>query len=247
MSSISLTQSNVQAALVAFLADILPGVTVVSGQGNLVPEPSAGDFIVITPIRIERIGTNNDQSADVRFTGSIAGTTLTVSNVSFGTIAPGQTLLGVAVLPGTTITAQLTGPGGTGGVGTYQINNSQTVASETMSTGSANILEEATITVQLDFHSADLTGSDMARTFTTAFRDQFATSFFAGLAPPLNGVVPLYADNHNQLPFLNENQQYEWRWVVEAVLQANAVVNVPQQYADSVTVQTVNVPATFGP
>lgn len=63
------------------------------------------------------------------FTGSISGTTLTVSSISSGTIATGQALFGVGITQATVITALGTG---TGGVGTYTVNLSQTVASEQM-------------------------------------------------------------------------------------------------------------------
>lgn len=59
-------------------------------------------------------------------TGSIAGATLTVSAVSSGTLAVGQSLGGTGVAGGTRITALGTGSGGTG---TYTVNVSQTVSS----------------------------------------------------------------------------------------------------------------------
>jgi hypothetical protein len=59
-------------------------------------------------------------------TGSIAGTTLTVSAVSSGTVAVGQYLSGTGVTSGTRITALGTG---SGGVGTYTVSVSQTVSS----------------------------------------------------------------------------------------------------------------------
>jgi len=61
------------------------------------------------------------------FTGSISGTTLTVTAVATGSLAVGQLILGPGIVGGTTITALGTGSGGTG---TYSINNSQTVPSE---------------------------------------------------------------------------------------------------------------------
>lgn len=67
-------------------------------------------------------------------TGSISGTTLTVSAVSSGTLAVGQPIAGTGVTAGTYITALGTG---TGGVGTYTVNNSQTVASGTLTSASA--------------------------------------------------------------------------------------------------------------
>ena len=63
------------------------------------------------------------------FTGSISGTTLTVTAITNGTIAISQALFGVGVTQATVITALGTG---TGGVGTYTINQSQSVASTQM-------------------------------------------------------------------------------------------------------------------
>jgi len=63
------------------------------------------------------------------FTGSISGTTLTVTAVTNGTLAANQALFGVGVTSKTVITALGTG---SGGVGTYTINISQTIASERM-------------------------------------------------------------------------------------------------------------------
>ncbi|MEO8148591.1 MAG: T9SS type A sorting domain-containing protein [Bacteroidia bacterium] len=59
-------------------------------------------------------------------TGSITGTTLTVTAVSSGTLVLGQLLSGAGISTGTSITVFGTG---TGGVGTYTVSNSQTVAS----------------------------------------------------------------------------------------------------------------------
>jgi hypothetical protein len=68
------------------------------------------------------------------FVGAISGTTFTISSITAGVPQPGQTLadLTSALLPGTSIVSQLTGP--TGGLGTYEVNQEQTVASETMTT-----------------------------------------------------------------------------------------------------------------
>lgn len=65
------------------------------------------------------------------FTGSISGTTLTVSAVTSGGVsAHGQYPIGAGIAPGTTIIAQLSGA--PGGVGTYEVNIPQTVSSETI-------------------------------------------------------------------------------------------------------------------
>lgn len=70
------------------------------------------------------------ESHSAAFTGSIATTTLTVSAVASGTILPGMLITGTGVTASTYIVKQLTGT--TGSTGTYQVNNSQTVSSTTI-------------------------------------------------------------------------------------------------------------------
>lgn len=65
----------------------------------------------------------------VSCTGSISGTVLTVTAVSSGTLAVGQTITGTNIASGTTITALISGSGSTG---TYRVNISQTISSETI-------------------------------------------------------------------------------------------------------------------
>jgi hypothetical protein len=68
------------------------------------------------------------------FTGSISGTTLTVTAIGSGAIAIGQTLSGTGVTVGTTIVGFNTGAGGNvNEVGTYTITPSQTASSTTVS------------------------------------------------------------------------------------------------------------------
>ena len=76
------------------------------------------------------------------FTASTSATTLTVSSVSSGTLAIGQSLYGVGVLAETVITAL---GSGTGGAGTYTINRSQTVAAESMNSATVGAVVTATI------------------------------------------------------------------------------------------------------
>ena len=67
------------------------------------------------------------------FTGSIAGTTLTVTSITSGAIALGQTLSGTGITAGTTIVGFNSGAGGNvNELGTYTVNISQNVASTTI-------------------------------------------------------------------------------------------------------------------
>ncbi len=83
-----------------------------------------GGWAMIRSISIDA----STQTPTAVITGSISGTTLTVTAVT-GTIALNQLLVSAVVIPGTTITGFLTGSGGTG---TYTVSNSQTVSSGTI-------------------------------------------------------------------------------------------------------------------
>jgi len=89
------------------------------------------------------------------FTGSMSTTTLTVTGVSSGTLAIGQSVYGIGILPETVITALGSGSGGTG---TYTINRSQTVASESMSSATVGAVVTATIAGTLMTVSAVTSG-----------------------------------------------------------------------------------------
>jgi len=65
------------------------------------------------------------------FTASVTSTTLTVTSMTNGTIAVGQSLFGPGIAEGTIITALGTG---TGGTGTYTLNITNSTVSEVMNT-----------------------------------------------------------------------------------------------------------------
>ena len=71
----------------------------------------------------------NSVASPAIVTGAIAGTTLTVSAVTSGTLKIGQTIEGTGVTDGTIIKAF---GSGSGGVGTYTVSASQTVSSTTI-------------------------------------------------------------------------------------------------------------------
>ena len=105
--------------------------------------------------------TNVVTSTAASFLGYMLGTTLTVTSLTSGSIVIGQTISGPSggpsVTSGTVITANGTG---TGGVGTYTINNSQTVGGTTNlitfgGTGTTTVTTSASMT----------TGSSITVTF----------------------------------------------------------------------------------
>lgn len=264
MIMLSLTESQMLTVLRAFLLDVLPaGTAVVKAQVNRVPEPIGGDFVVMTPLLRQRLSTNEDAFDDAAFLGFITGDVLTVTEIEFGAIRIGAPVYGSGVAPNTYVTAFATGAGG---VGTYTVAPAQAVPSGDMTpfrvltqdgapiltqdglwlltqayvpagtpvpmfAGTMAARQATMVTVQLDVHGPS--SADNAHRITTLFRDSYACDFFAALEPALQ---PLHADDAKQAPFINGEAQVEYRWVVDAVMQANPIVTVPQRFADEVLI-----------
>lgn len=137
-----------QIASTAFVHDVLPKGIILLWSGSVVSIPSGWrlcDGTNSTPdLRGKFIIGAGDVGASFTatiqgalVTASIAGTTLTVSSVTSGSLKLGQTVTGTGVTLGTTILSFDTGSGGTG---TYTISTSQTVSSRSI-TLKSNVLE----------------------------------------------------------------------------------------------------------
>lgn len=137
-----------QIASTAFVHDVLPKGIILLWSGSVVSIPSGWrlcDGTNSTPdLRGKFIIGAGDVGASFTatiqgalVTASIAGTTLTVSSVTSGSLKLGQTVTGTGVTSGTTILSFGTGSGGTG---TYTISTSQTVSSRSI-TLKSNVLE----------------------------------------------------------------------------------------------------------
>lgn len=232
--SLSPSESDVETVLRAFLLFILPnGIEVIAGLDNKVPEPEGSDFVITTPIRRRRISTNVDSYADCLFTGSIAGQILTIVSTTYGIIIAGATIFGVGIAANTTAVRK--NPGGT-----WLLSNSQTVAKQVMAAGTQELQQSTEITFQVDVHGPN--SADNAQTITTLFRDEVAVDFFIAT---MATITPLHADDPKQIPFENDQQQIEMRWVIEALVQADQVVTIAQQFADEVMITPVAVQAAF--
>ncbi len=235
--SISPTQEEIFVALRKFLINILPAaVPVVQGQTNRVPEPQEDDYVIMILLRRRRIETNVDTFTDKAFIGSIINDQMTITEVLKGTLAPGDQITGEEVADGTKVVS------GPGGVGVYTVEpDGQTVPSTILQAGGGFYRQNTEITIQLEVHGPS--SGDLAQTISTMMRDDYAVEFFKDYP----NIFPLYADDPKQMPFSNDQQQVEDRWVIEAGLQANQTVQAPQQFADTVTVGLINVDAEYPP
>ncbi len=230
MITLDITEKQVLTALRAFLLRILPaGTDAVRGQVNRVPEPMCPNFVVMTPIMRARLATNRDFYEDASFTASIAGTTMTVSAVEYGSIHLGAPVYSTADGQIASVTALGTG---TGGPGTYTVSTPLTRSSGQLYAGVGRVQQDTSVTVQLDVHGP--ASADNAQIITTLFRDDFGCQDFEASG---FSIQPLYTSEPMQTPFRNGEQQIEWRWTIDAVLEINPIVQHPQQFADEVSVE----------
>jgi hypothetical protein len=158
--------------------------------------------------------------------------------MAYGALRVGCVVYGIGVAPSTVVTAFDTG---SGGIGTYTVSPPQTIAREPMAAGQKTAMQPTEVTIQLDVHGPD--SSDNAARISTLFRDIYAVDFIQAINP---AISPFYADDPKQIPFVNDQNQYEWRWVVDARMQVNETISeIPQQFADQLSVGLIEVDSTY--
>lgn len=242
--SIVVSDDDIFNALGNFLVAILPLApsAVLQGQENRVAEPGADDYVLMIPLRRTRLRTNVDAFTDDAWQGGVTGVVMTVTKLLAGSVKQGaKPGAWPALAANTTVGAQLSGT--PGGLGTYSIAPAQAVAADTIFQAGAGSYEQGTqITVQLEVHGPN--SADNAQIISTMMRDDYAFDFFGGQS---SAISPLYADDPKQMPFNNDQQQVENRWVIECELQANITVMAPQQFFDQVVIGLKNVDVEFPP
>ena len=116
------TTTNGSYSLTGITGTPVPG-SPISGTGLTA---AASPYIVSVSVSGNTALMSQPSTAGASVTGSISGTTLTVTAVANGALAVGQAISGSGITAGTTITALGTG---TGGTGTYTVSASQTASS----------------------------------------------------------------------------------------------------------------------
>jgi hypothetical protein len=108
--------------------------------------------------------------------------------------------------------------------------------------GTRAAVQPTQATFQIDVHGPN--SADNSQIISTLLRDEYAAIYFAQSGV---GIMPLYAGEPRQVPFDNGENQTEWRWTLDAVLQINTTVTTSQDFAATVTVGINNVDATYPP
>lgn len=106
--------------------------------------------------------------------------------------------------------------------------------------GTTALEEGVQVDIQTDCYGGAL-APDWAAMIETVWRSEYAVT---ALAP---ACAPLYADDARQIPLVTGEEQYLERWLVRAVIQYNPVTTTPQQFADALTVDLINVDERYPP
>jgi hypothetical protein len=110
------------------------------------------------------------------------------------------------------------------------------------SPGTRTAMQPTQVTIQIDVHGPN--SADNAQIISTLLRDEYASIYFVKNS---SGIAPLYAGDPNQIPFFNGEQQVEFRWFIEAVLQVNTTITIPQDFASNVNIGIKDVDAVYPP
>lgn len=104
---------------------------------------------------------------------------------------------------------------------------------------SIDIEQAVKLAVKIDCYGAD--AGDWAVILSTVLRDEYGIN---ALAPVL---APLYTDDPRFAPLIDGEEQFEQRWIVEALLQYNPVVPTPMQFANTAAADIINVDEAYPP
>lgn len=115
--------------------------------------------------------------------------------------------------------------------------NIRSYADPTPTTGTVTSENHIQYTIQLDCYGP--LSNDWAVILSTMLRDEYGCN---ALAPNLQ---PLHADEPHMMPLIDGEDQYEKRWMVEAVLQYNPAITTPMQFFDQAEAAIVDVDVTY--
>jgi len=114
----------------------------------------------------------------------------------------------------------------------YSVVGTYTVATQT-------ITQPTQYGLQLDCVDGT-SGGDLAQVISTIWRDSFAEEFLNPL-----GVAPLYTDDPRHAPWVNGENQWESRWIVNVYMQVNPSLLLPTSSYGHANVGIVDVDGTI--
>jgi len=156
----------------------------------------ASENAIGSPISLVGLTTEQHDFNSITFTGSISGTTLTVTSGSG--IYPGMLISGTGIRSGTTITAF--GNNTNGGTGTYSVSFSQTVSSTTITgvgtkaAGSRSILFNQPQGIKQAAQTVS-TGGGTRQGFLTSFSQTASTSTVNGVSIDIAPAIGTFFGN----------------------------------------------------
>jgi hypothetical protein len=106
--------------------------------------------------------------------------------------------------------------------------------------GATSLLASTEVVVQIEVHGPN--SANTVNILNALSRSIVMTEAFEAMTPDMQ---VLYADDPHQAPFENEQQQTEWRWIVDFHFQVNNLVTVAQDFFDKAVVKLISVDAAY--
>lgn len=114
-------------------------------------------------------------------------------------------------------------------------------ADPTPDTGTRTLTRPTQWAVQVDCYGER--AQDRALVLSIALRSQYGCEFLG----ELGRAQPLYTGEPRQMPLITGEDQYMERWSFDAVLQFNPSITLPQQFAEHLHVDLVEVDEKYPP
>lgn len=181
-----------------------------------------------------------------QFAGSITGSVLTVTSVEVGSgaIAPGQTITAIGLPFDTLILSTGTG---TGGVGTYNLNISTTIAQQSMTSGASAMIHKEVSQYETTFQLSALstqspdtpdqkTASDLLNYARYVLQSQMSIATFEAQGVGILKIAPV-----SNTPFMDDRDQFEYSPSFDFVMTHKQTIVTTTPVLESEEIQILRV------
>ena len=109
-----------------------------------------------------------------------------------------------------------------------------------MYAGSRFDLAQTEMSIQIDVHGPE--SGNNVHVIETLFRSEYAVDVMNAFGV---SVVPMFCSDSRQAPFVNDQEQVEYRWTLDAHVQINSTVRTPQQFLTEVEVAVIEAATQY--
>ncbi len=125
---------------------------------------------------------------------------------------------------------------------TKALSTNKTIYTPTPGAGVEGNWASMEVRMQLDFYGDN--ASDVSQVVSRLIRTDYACQQFAASGVD---IQPLYSEEPRNTTMLNAESQYQNRWTMDFIGQFNPIVEVPMDFANTLTIDLVDVDVKYPP